>query len=72
VADGKWLIEGHYPTQAKGRLEWGTQHLLPGVAKLLGASPVFFFSAICYKGVAQNASTSTPCLALVRGSSAPL
>jgi hypothetical protein len=22
-------IEGHYPTQAKGRLEWGTQQLLP-------------------------------------------
>jgi hypothetical protein len=29
VASGKWHIEGHYPTQAKGRLEWGTQHLLP-------------------------------------------
>ena len=43
MADGKWLIEGHYPTQAKGRLEWGTQHLLPGVAKLLGTSPVFSF-----------------------------
>jgi hypothetical protein len=24
-----WHIESHYPTQAKGRLEWGTQHLLP-------------------------------------------
>jgi len=22
-------IESHYPTQAKERLEWGTQHLLP-------------------------------------------
>jgi hypothetical protein len=29
VASGKWHIEGHYPTQAKGRLEWGTQRLLP-------------------------------------------
>jgi hypothetical protein len=29
VAIGKWHIESHYPTQAKGRLEWGTRHLLP-------------------------------------------
>jgi len=29
VANGKRHIESHYPTQAKGRLEWGTQHLLP-------------------------------------------
>jgi hypothetical protein len=29
VADEKWYIKGHYPTQAKRRLEWGTQHLSP-------------------------------------------
>jgi hypothetical protein len=29
VANGKWPIKRRYPTQAKGRLEWGTQHLLP-------------------------------------------
>ena len=29
VEDGMWHIEIHYPTQAKGRLEWGTEHLLP-------------------------------------------
>ena len=28
VTNGKWHIESRYPTQAKGRLEWGTQHLL--------------------------------------------
>jgi hypothetical protein len=28
LARGKWHIESHYPTQAKRRLEWGTQHLL--------------------------------------------
>jgi hypothetical protein len=27
VASGKWHIEGHYPTQAKGRLEWDTTAL---------------------------------------------
>ena len=27
VANGKWHIDSHYPTQAKVRLEWGTQHL---------------------------------------------
>jgi len=26
---GRWHIESHYPTQANGRLEWGTQHSLP-------------------------------------------
>jgi hypothetical protein len=25
----EWHIESHYPTQAKERLEWGTQRLLP-------------------------------------------
>jgi hypothetical protein len=34
VANGKWPIESHYPTQAKERLEWGTQHLLPVWQKL--------------------------------------
>jgi hypothetical protein len=29
VANGKWHISGHYLTQAKRRLEWGTQQLLP-------------------------------------------
>src|ERR1700677_3932951 len=29
AANRKRHIESHYPTQAKGRLEWGTQHLLP-------------------------------------------
>jgi len=29
MANGKWHIESRHPTQAKGRLEWGTQHLLP-------------------------------------------
>ena len=29
VENWKWQIESHYPTQAKRRLEWGTQHLLP-------------------------------------------
>jgi hypothetical protein len=29
VANEKRHIESHYPTQAKERLEWGTQHLLP-------------------------------------------
>src|ERR1700678_3304564 len=42
VANGKGHIESHYPTQAKVRLEWGTQHLLPVRQKLLRASPVFF------------------------------
>jgi hypothetical protein len=31
---GKWHIGSHYPTQAKVRLEWGTQHLLPVWQKL--------------------------------------
>src|ERR1700683_1756468 len=26
---GRWQIASHYPTQAKGRLEWATQHSLP-------------------------------------------
>jgi hypothetical protein len=26
--DGKWHVESRYPTQAKERLEWGTQRLL--------------------------------------------
>jgi hypothetical protein len=39
VADGKWHINSHYPTQAKRRLEWGTQHLLPVWQKLWWASP---------------------------------
>src|ERR1700735_4991708 len=30
----EWHIESHYPTQAKVRLEWGTQHLLPVWQKL--------------------------------------
>jgi hypothetical protein len=34
VADGKWHFNSHYPTQAKVRLEWGTQHLLPVWQKL--------------------------------------
>jgi hypothetical protein len=29
VTNWNWQIEGRYPTQAKRRLEWGTQHLLP-------------------------------------------
>jgi hypothetical protein len=32
--NGKWHIESHYPTQAKRRLERGTQHLLPVWQKL--------------------------------------
>jgi hypothetical protein len=28
VANEKWHIDSHYPTQAKGRLEWGTQRWL--------------------------------------------
>ena len=34
VADGKWHFNSHYPTQAKVRLEWGTQRLLPVWQKL--------------------------------------
>jgi hypothetical protein len=34
VANGKWHIESHYPTQAKERLEWGTRHLSPMWQKL--------------------------------------
>ena len=34
VENGKWHIGSHYPTQAKVRLEWGTQHLLPVWQKL--------------------------------------
>jgi hypothetical protein len=37
VANGKLQIESHYPTQAKGRLEWGTQHFLPVWQKNYGA-----------------------------------
>jgi hypothetical protein len=29
MANWKWQIERRYPTQAKVRLEWGTQQLLP-------------------------------------------
>jgi hypothetical protein len=29
LANGRRQIESRYPTQAKVRLEWGTQHLLP-------------------------------------------
>jgi hypothetical protein len=29
LLDRKWHINVRYPTQAKVRLEWGTQHLLP-------------------------------------------
>jgi hypothetical protein len=50
VADGKWHINSHYPTQAprragagKARLEWGTQHLLPVWPKLWWASPDFLW-----------------------------
>jgi hypothetical protein len=28
-------MESHYPTQAKGRLEWGTQQFVAGAAKLM-------------------------------------
>jgi hypothetical protein len=35
VAKEKWHIGSHYPTQAKERLEWGTQHLLPCAKKLI-------------------------------------
>jgi hypothetical protein len=28
----EWHISSHYPTQAKGRLEWGTRHLRAGQA----------------------------------------
>ena len=38
VANGKSRIERRYPTQANGRLEWGTQCLLPVRRKLLGLS----------------------------------
>jgi hypothetical protein len=41
LADGKWHINSHYPTQAKRRLEWGTQHLSPVWPKLWWASPGF-------------------------------
>src|ERR1700678_4135202 len=34
VGYGKPHIESHYPTQAKVRLEWGTQHFLPVWQKL--------------------------------------
>jgi len=50
----------------------GHPAFVTGCGKAIGDFAGLFFSAICYKGVAQNASTSTPCLALVRGSSAPL
>jgi hypothetical protein len=33
--NGKWHIESRYPTQAKRRLEWGTQHFVAGVAKTM-------------------------------------
>jgi hypothetical protein len=35
VANGKWHMKSHYPTQAKTRLEWGTQHpaFVAGVTK---------------------------------------
>ena len=35
AANEKRHIDSHYPTQAKGRLEWGTQHFLP-VWQILG------------------------------------
>jgi hypothetical protein len=38
VANGKWQIESHYPTQAKGRLEWGTQHLLLVLVMMFSSS----------------------------------
>jgi hypothetical protein len=34
LVNGEWHIESHYPTQAKVRLEWGTQQLLPVRQKL--------------------------------------
>jgi hypothetical protein len=46
VANGKRLIESHYPTQAKVRLEWGTQDWLPVWQKLLWASPDFLLSLV--------------------------
>jgi hypothetical protein len=47
VTDGRWLIESHYPTQAKRRLEWGTQHLLPVWQKLMmGFPPAFLLSLV--------------------------
>jgi hypothetical protein len=33
-------IESGYPTQAKGRLEWGTQHLLPLIQEIREPSAV--------------------------------
>src|ERR1700677_831548 len=35
TANAERHIDSHYPTQAKGRLEWGTQHFLP-VWQILG------------------------------------
>ncbi len=36
----KWHSESHYPTQAKGRLEWGTQRLLLGWQRLRRVPPI--------------------------------
>jgi hypothetical protein len=35
AANEKRHIDSHYPTQAKGRLEWGTQHFFAGVANTM-------------------------------------
>jgi hypothetical protein len=74
VANRRWHIDSHYPTQAKGRLEWGTQHLLPvwqelcyGAKRLcLGAKglALTFFAMVLLSGssaaaLAQNSGPST-------------
>jgi hypothetical protein len=39
VANWKWHIESPHPTQAKRRLEWGTQRLLPASQKKIFCAP---------------------------------
>jgi hypothetical protein len=54
VANWKWHIESHYPTQANRRLEWGTQRLLPvGPKKKLRP-----LASILHRGVSR--STDSP------------
>ncbi len=39
VANRKWHIESHYPTQAKGRLEWATQVAVEATGSLRQRKP---------------------------------
>jgi hypothetical protein len=57
VANGKWPIGSHYPTQAKVRLEWGTQHMLRVWQKLLRISCTSLYTSLRMRLSSWKAAT---------------